>query len=268
MTMRLSLRRQMMWAALPVTALALGGMAAGVASAQANRGSTASGAFGQTTLGSTSGVRPQGTSQGSSGGMGMQGGQQGMGMNGMQGMGGNGQFGQAQGATGMQVLQRGGEAGFVGATAQSIQNPFSTGVQARTTTNFNTLTQLMLRSRQNQFNRQQAQRNTRGNTQSKSAFRVPVRLGFQQPPGPPARVSGQLSSRLTKIPGLSQVGPIQVVMSGQTAVLRGTVASEADRQLAEGLARLEPEVQAVVNELQVANPETTAEAPAPNSAAQ
>ena len=57
-------------------------------------------------------------------------------------------------------------------------------------------------------------------------------------------------------------------MVGQTAVLRGTVMTEAERQLAEGLIQLEPGVQAVLNELEVATPESTVEAlpPATSSA--
>ena len=49
------------------------------------------------------------------------------------------------------------------------------------------------------------------------------------------------------------MGPVNVSLVGQTAVLRGTVATEAERQLAEGVARLEPGVMAVRNELVVAS---------------
>jgi hypothetical protein len=238
------------------------------ARAQANRGSTASGAFGQTTLGSTGGARPQTTGQGTTSAMNGMNGQTGLqqGMTGTSGqMGSTGQLGQAGG--GMQNLQRGGNLGFVGISSAAVQNPFASGQQGRlSNVNFNTLTQLMTRSRQNQFNAQQAQKSSRGNSQATSQFRVPMRLGFQPMRQPAAQVSGQLSSRLTKIPGLSRVGPIQVEFAGTTAVLRGTVASEADRQLAEGLARLEPEVQGVVNELEVAAPSTPVEALPPATA--
>jgi BON domain len=223
------------------------------ASAQAqSRGTTASGAFGQTTLGN-----PQGTSAPTGTGM-------------TTGAGGNtGQGGataqpgteiQSSLVTGQQNLQRGGQTGFVGSSQATVQNPFSTGQGGRGNQNFSQLTQLMTQSRQNQFNRQQAQKSSRSNTQAKSQFRVPLRLGFQPTPVSATRFNGQLSSRLTKIEGLSKVGPIRATLEGQTAVLRGTVATEADRQLAEGLARLEPEVQAVRNELVVAAPGTTVEA--------
>jgi osmotically-inducible protein OsmY len=171
----------------------------------------------------------------------------------------NGGFGQASGATGMQNLQRGGDTGFVGLSSATAQNPFSTGQGGRGNVNFNQLTQLMNQSRQNQFNRQQAQKSQRGNTQAKSQFRVPLRLGFQPSAPASGRVGAQITGQLNKVQGLSSVGPINVSLVGQTAVLRGTVASEADRQLAEGLVRLAPSVQGVLNELEVASPGTTAE---------
>jgi osmotically-inducible protein OsmY len=159
----------------------------------------------------------------------------------------------------MQTIQRGGVTGFVGSTATTSFNPLASGQGARGNVNFNQLTQLMNQSRQNQFNRQQAQKATRGNTQAKSQFRVPLRLGFQPSPPPAGRIGAQITSQLNKVPGLANVGPIDVSLVGQTAVLRGKVASEADRQLAEGLVRLAPAVQGVLNELEVASPGTTAE---------
>jgi hypothetical protein len=113
------------------------------------------------------------------------------------------------------------------------------------------LSQLLGQSRQNQFNQQQAQRSQRGRTQAQSQFRVPMRLGFQPLPVSNERFGPIVSTRLTNIPGLAKIGPIQASLEGRTAVLRGTVMSEADRQLAEGLAMLEPEVLAVRNELVV-----------------
>ena len=120
----------------------------------------------------------------------------------------------------------------------------------------------MTKSRQNQFNAQQAQKAGRTTgTQATAQFRVPLRLGFQPQPINPSRVIVPFTGRVAKITGLSKLGPIEASLEGRTAVLRGTVATEADRQLAEGLARLEPEVLAVRNELVVGSAEgTTAEA--------
>jgi osmotically-inducible protein OsmY len=65
------------------------------------------------------------------------------------------------------------------------------------------------------------------------------------------------------------LGKIEATLEGnRTVVLRGRVATEADRQLAEGLARLEPAAMAVRNELVVGSaPGTTAEAVPPPPAA-
>jgi hypothetical protein len=176
----------------------------------------------------------------------------------------SGQFGVATEAVGMQNLTRGGQTGFVGLSSANVQNFLSSGQAGgigggRGNLNFNMLTQLMSQSRRNQFNQQQAQRGQRSGTQAQSQFRVPMRLGFAPVAIQPQRFN-DFSARLTKIPGMSQLGPIQTSLEGRTAVLRGRVATEADRQLAEGLAMLEPEVLAVRNELVVGSPETTGEA--------
>ena len=52
-------------------------------------------------------------------------------------------------------------------------------------------------------------------------------------------------------------GPMQISIAQRTATLRGAVASEYDRMLAEQLIRLEPGIRQVQNEL------TVAAAPAP-----
>jgi len=218
------------------------------ARAQANRGTTTSGMFGNTTLGGTSGASPSGLGSGMT-----------MGMNGNSTQGGAGAnnntgAGNPSGATGMQNLQAGGQTGFIGTSSQNnAQNFYSSGQGARGNQNFSALQQLMTKARGNQFNQQQAQKNARGTQQAQSQFRVPLRLGFVPQPVE-GRAIGGFAQRIDKIPGLSRLGPIGVTLEGRTAVLRGTVASEADRQLAEGLARLEPEVMAVRNELVVGNP--------------
>lgn len=157
----------------------------------------------------------------------------------------------------MQNFNPGGTTGFVGASANSARNLMSrVGTQGAVQggrVNFGSLTNLMNQSRQNQFNRQQAQKASRSNTQAKSQFRVPLRLGFQPPVVSAGRVGPELSKRLSKLSGSPQLGPVNVSLVGQTAVLRGTVATEAERQLAEGVARLEPGVMAVRNELVVAS---------------
>jgi len=233
-----------------------------VVCAQANRGSTTSGMFGSTTMGSTSGASSQGLGQGMTTGMGSST-QSGSGQGGIT----NVQSQMVQGG-GPTAVQAGGNTGFVGqSSANNAQNFYASGQGARGNQNFNALTQLMQKAQQNQFNQQQAQKNARSTQQAQSQFRVPLRLGFQPQPVQSGSI-GRFERRMEKIPGLSRLGPIQATLEGRTAVLRGTVASEADRQLAEGLARLEPEVMAVRNELVVGSPAnsgTTVEALPPAS---
>jgi hypothetical protein len=218
---------------------------------QANRGSTTSGAFGPTTLGSTGGASPQGLGQGMTTGMGGNSGQSG-------GAGGNGQGGMANQQSmmstggGPQNLQAGGNTGYVGISSANNASAFNaSGQRGQSNQNFSVLSQLATKSRQNQFNAQQAQKAGRTTgTQATAQFRVPLRLGFQ-----PAVVTNapltKLQTGMAKVPGLSKLGPVEATLEGTTAVLRGRVVTEADRQLAEGLARLEPGVVGVRNELVV-----------------
>jgi hypothetical protein len=161
----------------------------------------------------------------------------------------------------MQNYTPGGQTGFVGASSNSTTNLLSRqGTQGAVQpgrVNFGTLTNLMNQSRQNQFNQQQAQKAARTTSQPQGQFRVPLRLGFQPQAIQPQPFDTIVTARMAKIAGLSRIGSINASLEGRTAVLRGTVPTEADRQLAEGLARLEPEVMAVRNELVVGPPTST-----------
>jgi hypothetical protein len=229
------------------------------------RGTTSVGMFGPQTVGSPTGASPS-----SSGGI-----TSGMGSNNPTGIGGGGNnSGAATTGTslgsglvgGMQTLQAGGATGFVGAQSATVNNPLSRvgaqGGQVGRPQSFNQLSQFAQASRQNQFNQQQAQRASRTTNQAQSQFRVPLRLGFQQSAIVAARINNDFANRLMRMPGLAKVGPIEARLQGRTAVLQGVVKTEADRQLAEALARLEPEVQAVDNRLLVGSPEPVAPGPA------
>jgi osmotically-inducible protein OsmY len=109
----------------------------------------------------------------------------------------------------------------------------------------NLLGQLMQGSQFNQTGRTQTGRS--GTTQ----LRVPISLGFTPRPIATSRITAQIRTRLGRLPALSAVGPIEVALEGEAVVLRGTVASEGDRQLAEELLMLEPEVTQVKNELKI-----------------
>lgn len=123
----------------------------------------------------------------------------------------------------------------------------------------NVLGQLM----SGQFNQGGNQR-TRSSAGGNTQLRIPIRMNFTPNPAATSRFTGQFQKRLGKLPGLTTVGPIEVLLDGETVVLRGVVASEGDRQLAEDLAKLEPEVSLVRNELTV---QTLAESDAAGSPA-
>jgi len=233
----------------------------GSASRGTSTGTQSSGMFGGQTIGLQSGSTPGSNTGGFGSGMttGMSSGAQNSASS-----GGLGSQGSSLGLGGGMIQNN---QGFIGASSQNVSNFFSRQGQAGATqagrVNFGALTSVMTQARQNQFNQQQAQKAGRNTTQPQGQFRVPLRLGFQPAPISGPRFNVAASRRLNNIPGLSHVGSISASLEGRTAVLRGTVASEADRQLAEGLARLEPEVMAVRNELVVGAPAPVESLPPP-----
>jgi hypothetical protein len=244
----------------------------------ASGGTTTTGVFGSTTLGGASALNP---------GSGMSSSNMGVGSQSGMGAGGTGGMGQGMslniGAPAMS------QSAFVGATAQNSMNVRSlqgaqgtqggqgmTGVNQGVggaqgmgggtlggrggTSSFSGLSNVLSQqNRQTGFNAQQAQRSRQGGTQSQSLIRIPLRLGFQPQAVSAPQFNVSFADRLAKMPSFQRVGPINVSLEGRTAILRGTVASESDRQLAASLARLEPEVLAVQNELVVGSTETTGE---------
>jgi osmotically-inducible protein OsmY len=81
---------------------------------------------------------------------------------------------------------------------------------------------------------------------------------FDYRPAGPSLLQSEVQRVLTRSSSLSPNRAIRVAVEGPAVVLRGTVASEHDRRLAEALVRLTPGVHEVRNELEV--PEIT---PAP-----
>jgi len=81
-----------------------------------------------------------------------------------------------------------------------------------------------------------------------------LEVGFNY--GRPATkdVSSALAARLEACPELQRTGPIAVSLEGRTATLRGMVASERDRSLAQLLILFEPGISAVRNELTIPTP--------------
>ena len=109
----------------------------------------------------------------------------------------------------------------------------------------------------------QQQSNQRG----KASLRIPMRVGFKVPVAQMAARSQQFATRVPKIPGFAKVKGLSVEMDGETAILRGTVESDEQRELMERMAKLEPGISAVRNELLVASVDaTTPESETPESA--
>jgi len=86
---------------------------------------------------------------------------------------------------------------------------------------------------------------------SSAGPRLSIKLGFNPPSMSPPHVSATLAKRLTDIPGLKTRGPVEVWVQGDKATLRGTVATDHDRDLAERLVLLEPGIYRVQNDLTV-----------------
>jgi hypothetical protein len=61
----------------------------------------------------------------------------------------------------------------------------------------------------------------------------------------------ELQQRLTSAPGMQGASNLQVMMRGETAIIRGTVTTDYAKQLAAAMLRLEPGVYEVQNELTI-----------------
>lgn len=107
-----------------------------------------------------------------------------------------------------------------------------------------------------QFARNRAQQ-FQGNQNQRTA-RTPLRprlsLGFSYNGRSQTRVTGSIQTRLAKLRQLDTLEPVTVAMDSQTAVLRGRVANEHDRELVARIVLLEPGVRQVRNELAVGPP--------------
>ena len=77
--------------------------------------------------------------------------------------------------------------------------------------------------------------------------RLVVRFTFQRPEA--ATLSSKLAHRLDTSGAIRHLGSIEVSVAERTATLRGVVASERDRRMAELLVLFEPGISAVSNEL-------------------
>ena len=82
-------------------------------------------------------------------------------------------------------------------------------------------------------------------------LRPQVSLGFTSPQVDPAVFSERMTHRLEKLPSLGIVDGVEVSLVGQTALIRGRVATAHDAEMIARIAMLEPGVRDVQNELNV-----------------
>jgi hypothetical protein len=220
-----------------------GGMSSG--SMFGSSGGMSSGFGGSSTSGSAFGS--------TSGGMGMM----------SAGMGGSTGMGQGMPMTAAQRLAQGSQAGgFVGTTAQQMQQNFAGAAQATQAGgamgSFNSLggsSGAMPAMGGGQGGMQQRPGGAGwGGAQAarNPAIRCTLAVGFDFPASQPGTVSTDLAGLLSRSQAIRARQPIQVLLEGRTAVLRGEVATEHGRELAEQLARLEGGIDQVQNEIVVA----------------
>ena len=93
-----------------------------------------------------------------------------------------------------------------------------------------------------------------GGRNNQIRYRTTMRVGFEPPARPVGVTSAQVAVRLQKSSQLNWVSPVQVQLVDRTAILRGTVATEHERALAEQVVLLEPGVSQVQNEIRLAAP--------------
>lgn len=145
-------------------------------------------------------------------------------------------FNAGDGSLGAQVGQ-----GFTGR-----QNTGFVGNRNATTNNRGTVTPQF-----NQFTNQDPSQNNNNSSNSRTKRARPqLRIAFTNPKINIAQTQVELSDRLSRLANIQGVGAS--ISDKGVATLTGTVTSEDSKKLAEALARLEPGVRSVKNDLQVA----------------
>lgn len=130
----------------------------------------------------------------------------------------------------------------------------------------------MRRSNRNSARNQAA--NRQANNSREVEIRSEIRLGFAYEAPAQSELTTKLAGRLDGCSRIQSRGPYRIsVDGGGMATLRGVVATEHDRMLAEMLIRLEPGVRQVQNDLTVAQaaqpaatPPAAAASPTPSAA--
>jgi osmotically-inducible protein OsmY len=140
---------------------------------------------------------------------------------------------------------------FVGADMAEVQQ-FLGAVQAGAGGNRNAL-QGLIGAAQNRGNTANQQSNV-GVGRRDPDVRTSLRVAFDYTQATPEAISRALAARLEKSQRIQTLSAVQVHLDRGTATLRGVVATEHDRALAERLTRLEAGIFRVKNELTVAPP--------------
>jgi hypothetical protein len=155
------------------------------------------------------------------------------------------------GGTGQMGATGQGQAGFVGMGSGFVgQTPGTqqqTGAQNRPGQNRNTA-----RGGRGQ-NQNQNQAGGAGNQQQRT-IRPQLVVAFTAPLPAPDIMSTRLQTRLQKIKKTSPYEGVQVDVEGNKVILRGEVNSAQDARMASMLARLEPGVRKVDNQLTIREP--------------
>jgi hypothetical protein len=101
--------------------------------------------------------------------------------------------------------------------------------------------------------RNQAGRGNQGQG-AKGSFRATVRPDIAVDSQRVGNLSGQLQNRMSRVPLPERLRGAKVSIEDGQVVLRGNVSNEADKRMMERLIQLEPGVNSVRNELDVAPP--------------
>ena len=175
------------------------------------------------------------------------------------GFGGGSAFGNS-GFGGMSGGYGGGNQNFVGRDAGDMQATF--GQMNRATTQFmNNMNRSM--SRGNSSRRSNRQQTAQATAQP---VRVDVKVAFDAPRPSADQMSAVVRTRLGKILAERKIAQPAFVMEGDTAVVTGVAASEADLALISQLLALEPGIRNVRNEMTVGPPAGATDiVPAPGS---
>jgi hypothetical protein len=241
---------------------------------------TSSGMFGSRTLGSAGSSMSSGSrgfSGSSLGGMGMSGmGTSGMGGTGMGGMGmsgmgmsgsgtsGMGMSGMGSSYTGSQQAGQfigggntGGQTTFVGGGQlgqnQSGRTSGQYGQYGQTSTQYGQFGNTRGGNQSNRANQQNFSQGGYGSQNNRNQTQIPTvrRADFEYSKPSTVNLSSLLTKRLQKLPGFRSASPLEASFQGDTLVLKGVVATAHARDLAERLARLEPGIDQVQNDLVV-----------------